>query len=187
VALRVKRTAIVFVVAAAGIVAVAVLWSRPLATIRCADGSSLVILEATFGRAHQSVPPARWAPSMRGASPYRRALESIRDPFRSPAERLKRKVPFFWRAEAPAVALWGAWAPRGTNAHSLGFVLRDDSVHGATSLAMHLPLTRQESWGLVATTTNVPLTKRLTVQVFEECTSNNVTLLCEFTVRNKLL
>ena len=114
----------------------------------------------------------------------RKAWEVFRDRFRAPTERLRTSRPLQWRTKLPTLALWGTWDARGRQSRALRFVLTDDS--GAPSnLTAHLSFGGEEREGLIAITTNLPASRRLHVQVFDDSQREQPKMIGKFVLKNR--
>lgn len=145
---------------------------RRLATIHCADGSTLIIQEATFGVMHQAFSEPHWLPRMRNSSQMERTWELLCDCFRPPAKRLRQVDGLRWKSEVPAAAFWGGWHPSptytGEHPHVFRYVLVDDSGLALGRLDKKMRLGTSWAWGLIATTTNLPPSSPMHIQVFDD-------------------
>ena len=77
---------------------------------------------------------------------------------------------FEWRTKTPAFALWGEWDAQSHQAHTLRFVLVSEAGEQLTVLTPHLLFGEKEREGLIATSTNLLSTPRLSALRFSDAT-----------------
>lgn len=150
-----KVAAVCFVVGCGFIIVT--IWPRRIATLRCADGSVLIIRDITFGTKHV------WTKRTRG-----------------------QIVPLKWESETPSMAIWGTWDGRGEHSFRFELVHDVVHTPWAALKTQIGSFGPGQQAGLLATTTRSP-GMLLYVRVHEDTQGKQSGPVAEFMVRNHQL